>query len=138
MRSEKMIDDCLPCQCSDTCPLCKVCGGSWDYTQPNTKKLVCLCKHLEALAKELYERDGPNGKIPISHYAYQLFWTMHNEIKDTIDLLCKWEEPKNDRQNFLECYNLFCRCYNDYGLNFLQKPYERLRMITKCFENAFV
>lgn len=137
MKTEKMIDGCLPCQCGDTCPLSKPCGGDWDWKQPNTKKLACLCKHIEELAKELYERDGPNGKTTLSDYAYQIFWTMHNEINDTINLLCKWEEPKNDRQNYLECYNLFCRCYSVYNLTFLSEAYERLRMVARCLENAF-
>lgn len=137
MRNEKMIDGCLPCQCSETCPLCKACGGAWDYTQPNLKKLVCLCEHIEELAKNLCERDGPDSKTTLSEYAYQMFWTMHNEINATVELACKWEEPKNNRQNFLECYNLFCRCYGTYDLGFLQEAYNRLRMIMKCFVNAF-
>lgn len=137
MKTEKMIDGCLPCKCGDTCPLYKPCGSDWDWKQPNIKKLACLCKHIEELAKELYDRDEPNHKSTIADYAYQMFWIMHNEINDTINLLCKWEEPKNDRQNYLECYNLFCRCYSDYNLTFFSETYERLRMITRCFNNAF-
>ena len=137
MKTEKMIDGCLRCLCSDTCPLSKPCDSDWDWKQPNTKKLVCLCEHIEELAKELYNRDEPNHKTTLSDYAYQLFWFMHNEINYSIDLLCKWEEPKNDRKNFLECYNLFCRCYNSYDLTFFSESYERLRMIARCLENSF-
>jgi len=137
MKTQKMIDGCLPCQCGDTCPLSKPCGGDWDWRQPNTKKLACLLSHIETLSKELWLCNDQNGKTTMGDYAYQMFWTMHNEIKDTIDLLCKWEEPKNDRQNFLECYNFFCRCYSAYELTFFREAYERLRIIARCLENSF-
>lgn len=137
MTETKLIDGCLPCKCGDNCPFYKACGSDWDWKQPNTKKLACLCKHIEELAKELYEVDGQNAKATLGDYAYQLFWLMHNEIKDTIHLLCNWGEPNNGKQNFIKCFNLFCRCYKDYKLAFLAEGYERLRMTMKCFENSF-
>lgn len=132
MKNEKMIDGQLPCFNAENCPLVNKCGTAWDYKQPNTKKLVCLCKHIDCLAKMLYERDTPNHRTSYGEYAYQLAWLMHNEIKTSADLLQKWNEPLADYATFLECYETFKLFVETFEIGFLRESLQQLRQIANA------
>lgn len=136
MSNEKLIDGILPCSTTNDCPLVALCGGSTDFKAPNTKKLCCLLTHNELLGIELYKRDEPIHKCTIGDYVYEMLWVSHNEIKDTIDLLQKWNEPINDRKAFYICYELFSRIYNAYDLGFLRESYQQLRAIANALDKS--
>lgn len=133
MNEKFFIDGCLPCMTADTCPLQSKCGRAMEYKSPNTKKLLCLVEHIETLAYELHKRDNENAKAPLSDYAYQMAWIMHNEIAKTAELLVKWEEPKHDSETFLAVYNAFCRFVENNGINFLRETHENLRAVASAF-----
>lgn len=132
MKDCKWIDGILKCECSENCPLAKHCGGAWDYKQPNTKKLICLCNHIDLLAVSLYERDGDRPRNTISDYAYQMAWIMHNEFAVSVDLLQKWEEPKTNVPIFLECYEHFKRFVQRNKVNFLLQQLKQLQQIANA------
>lgn len=138
MKKDCFVDGFLPCKCAENCPFEKLCGGAWDYKQPNTKKLMCLCNHLELLAKTLYEEQGDKPRNTLAENAYQLAWLLHNEIADCVKLLQKWNEPLADYSTFLECYEHFKRFYERNGINFLREPYEQLRQIANAHSTVLI
>lgn len=127
--SEKHIDGYLPCLAHETCPLAKECGGTADYKAPNTKKLMCLMRHIDALAYELYKRDEPNHNCTLSDYAYQMAWIMHNELQDTAELIAKWEEPKHSPTAFLKMYASYESWTKSHDITFLQATSQHLKAI---------
>lgn len=97
----------LPCMAHDNCPCYKKCGGDWDWKQPNLKKLHCILRHIDTLAYELYKRDEPHHKCEMSEYAFELAWTMHNEIAQSAKLAVQWNEPRTDTATFYAVENAF-------------------------------
>lgn len=129
MKSTKFIDGVLPCMTLTDCPVFGRCGTNIDYLAPHTKKIICVCKHIETLSREIEKKDAQKRLNTIADYAYSLFWLLNSEIKETVKMAIKWREFESDKQTFLDMQNCLARCVKDYDLQFLS---ESLNAIKSC------